>query len=78
MCKKSSFCPFYSTKTTKQHVLNKIILWSLLWHFNDCNEKRTWYPAANHVLYHNIIYSKHVVCWFLLNKMDKKDFLFDK
>ena len=40
--------------------------------------KRTQYPAANRVLYHNIIYSKHVVWWFLLNKMDKKDFLFDK
>ena len=34
--------------------------------------------AANHVLYHNIIYSKHVVWWFLLNKMDKKDLFFYK
>ena len=50
-----------------------MILWLLLWHFNDCNEKRTQYPAANRVLCHNIIYSKHVVWWFLLNKMDTKD-----
>ena len=50
---------------------------------------RTRFAAGSSVLFslqslkchnndHNIIYSKPVVWWFLLNKMDKTDFFLDK
>ena len=75
---KKSFLSILFNKNHQTTRFEYMILWLLLWHFNDCNEKRTRYPAANRVLCHNIIYSKHVVWWFLLNKMDKRDFFLQK
>ena len=52
-----------------------MILWLLLCHFNDCNEKRTRYLAANSVLCHNIIILNVLFGGFCLIKWTKRTFL---